>query len=465
MSAEVGNVVSLTLDNVVLGEQEIAPRGTAAVSINVVSGAHGFYRVGASALADYPTLTAALQAISTIGMDGAVEIAVEPGTYTEQVTVPEINGAGAANTITIRSLSGKYNDVTYQYNNTLTAEKGVFTIDGADYVTLKGLSFTSTYTSNQSPAVVIVRNAATHVTIDSCRIYAERMTEYTMRLDLLSVDAGENNYNNDFALTNSVLEGGYMGLHVTGHKAAADPLQQNMLISRNTFRNQGNQMLYGDAVSKLQVLNNTFRAEVKKSNCAAIDWLLIGDTTTIAGNDIYMAAEASDDLNYQALYFRPNSYQDKENAVLFVINNTIYAANASTYASYAVNLNSNLPKLLVAHNTIVLHAEGTAASPVYIQSAPVAGSVFVNNTFGMPTANVSTFADWKTAVGATDEDGNLNEAVTFASATLLIPKETNEGRLLTAEVMASVTTDITGKFQAESRDQYRCNRHTGNRVV
>ena len=481
-AAEVGNVVSLSLDNVALGEQKIAPQSAAAVSINVVSGAHGFYRVGASALADYATLTAALQAISTIGMDGAVEIAVEPGTYTEQVTLPEISGAGAANTITIRSLSGNYNDVTYQYNNTLTAEKGVFTIDGADYVTLKGLSFTSTYTSNQNPAVVIVRNAATHVTIDSCRIYAERMTEYTVRLDLLFVDAGENNYNNDFALTNSVLEGGYMGLRVTGHKAAADPLQQNMLISRNTFRNQGNQMLYGDAVSRLQVLNNTFRAEVKKSNCAAIDWLLIGDTAVIAGNDIYMTAEASDDLNYQALYFRPNIYQDKENTVLYIVNNAIYAANGSTYASYAVNLNSNLPKLLVAHNTIVLNAEGTAASPVYIQSAPVTGSLFVNNiiqasgkgyairyknagsiantsfrhnilytpeaTFGMPTANVGTFADWKTAVGATDEDGNLNEAVTFASATLLIPRETNEDRLLTAEVMASVTTDITGKTRA-----------------
>ena len=481
-AAEVGNVVSLSLDNVALGEQKIVPQGTAAVSINVVSGAHGFYRVGASALADYATLTAALQAISTIGMDGAVEIAVEPGTYTEQVTLPEISGAGPANTITSRSLSGNYNDVTYQYNNTLTAEKGVFTIEGADYVTLKGLSFTSTYTSNQNPAVVIVRNAATHVTIDSCRIYAERMTEYTVRLDLLFVDAGENNYNNDFALTNSVLEGGYMGLRVIGHKAAADPLQQNMLISRNTFRNQGNQMLYGDAVSRLQVLNNTFRAEVKKSNCAAIDWLLIGDTAVIAGNDIYMTAEASDNLNYQALYFRPNNYQDKENAVLYIVNNAIYATNGSTYASYAVNLNSNLPKLLVAHNTIVLNAEGTAASPVYIQSAPVAGSLFVNNiiqasgkgyairyknagsiantafrhnilytpeaTFGMPTANISTFADWKTAVGATDTDGNLNEAVTFASATLLIPKETNDGHLLTAEVMASVTTDITGKTRA-----------------
>ena len=51
-------------------------------------------------------------------------------------------------------------------------------------------------------------------------------------------------------------------------------------------------------------------------------------------------------------------------------------------------------------------------------------------------------------MGATDTDGNLNEAVTFASATLLIPKETNDGHLLTAEVMASVTTDITGKTRA-----------------
>jgi hypothetical protein len=50
--AEVGNVVSLTLDNVVLGEQKIAPQSAAAVSINVVSGAHGFYRVGASAMAE-----------------------------------------------------------------------------------------------------------------------------------------------------------------------------------------------------------------------------------------------------------------------------------------------------------------------------------------------------------------------------------------------------------------------------
>ena len=481
-NAEIGTVASLALNNVVLGDQPIAPQGNAAIAINVVSGAHGFYRVGASELADYATLGAALQAISNIGMDGAVEIAIEPGTYTEQVTIAAINGAGAANTLTIRSLSGNYNDVTYQYNNTLSSEQGVFTINGGDYVTIKGLSFTSSYTSNQSPAIVIVRNAATHVTIDSCRIYTEQMSEYTTRLDLLYVDAGENNYNNDFVLTNSVLDGGYMGLRVAGHKAAADPLQQNMLISHNTFRNQGCQMLYGDAVSNLQVLNNTFRTAVKKSSCAAIDWLLIGDTATIAGNDIYLTAAASDDLNYQAVYFRPNSYQDKENAVLYMVNNVIHAANESTYASYALNLNSNLPKLLVAYNTIVLDAEGTAASPVYIQSAPAEGSLFVNNiiqasnkgyairyrnaaaianiafrhnvlytpeeTFGMPTSSISTFADWKSAAGVSEEDGNINEAVNFASATLLFPHETNNGQLLTAEVLEAVTTDITGQTRA-----------------
>ncbi len=481
-AAEVGNVVSLALNNVVLGEQQIAPQGTASVAINVVSGAHGFYRIGSSALADYATLSAALQAISSIGMDGAVEIAIEPGTYTEQVTLPEISGAGAANTITIRSLSGNYNDVTYQYNNTLTAEKGVFTIDGADYVTLKGLSFTSTYTSNQNPAVVVVRNAATHMKIDSCRIYAETKTEYTARLDLLFVDAGENNFNNDFALTNSVLEGGYMGLRVTGHKAAADPLQQNMLISRNTIRNQGKQMVYGDAVSNLQIIGNTFRAQAKSSSANAIDWILLGGTCTIAENDIYYSGTAADNQSIKAIYIRPNSYQEKENTLLQVVNNVINVQNSCTYASYCINTSSNMPKLLFAHNTMVMNSEGTASSTYYIEAAPTAGSVFVNNifhatnkgyavryknaaaitniafrhnilytpeaTFGMPTANVSTFADWKTAVGATDEDGNLNEAVTFASSTLLIPRETNDGHLLTAEVMASVPTDVTGKTRA-----------------
>ncbi len=481
-AAEIGNVVSLALDNVVLGEQKTAPQGTASVSINVVSGAHGFYRIGASAMADYATLTAALQAISAIGMDGAVEIAVEPGTYTEQVTVPEISGAGAANTLTIRSLSGNYSDVLYQYNSTMTQEQGVFTINGADYVTLKGLSFTSTYTSNQNPAVVVVRNAATHVTIDNCRIYAEPKTEYTARLDLLRVDAGENNYNNDFALLNSVLEGGYMGLYVIGHKAAADPLQQNMLISRNTIRNQGKQMVYGDAVSNLQIMDNTFRAQVKSSSANAIDWILLGGTSTIAGNDIYYSGTAADGQSIKAIYIRPTSYQDKENTLLQVVNNVINVQNGSTYASYCINTRSNMPKLLFAHNTMVMNSEGTASSPYYVETAPVAGSLFVNNifqatnkgyavryknaaaianiafrhntlytpeaTFGMPTATVSTFADWKTAVGATDEDGNLNEAVTFASATLLVPRETNDGHLLTAEVMESVTTDITGKPRA-----------------
>ncbi len=364
----------------------------------------------------------------------------------------------------------------------MTQDQGVFTINGADYVTLKGLSFTSTYTSNQNPAVVVVRNAATHVTIDSCRIYAEPKTEYTARLDLLRVDAGENNYNNDFALMNSVLEGGYMGVYVIGHKAAADPLQQNMLISHNSIRNQGKQMVYGDAVSNLQIIGNTFRAQVKSSSANAIDWILLGGTCTIADNDIYYSGTAADNQSIIAICIRPNGYQDRENTLLRVMNNVVNVQNGSTYASYCINLRSSMPKLLLAHNTMVMNSEGTASSPFYIEAAPTAGSVFVNNifhatnkgyavryknaaaianiafrhnilytpeaTFGMPTATVGTFADWKTAVGATDEDGNLSEAVTFASATLLIPRETNEGHLLTAEVMASIPTDITGKTRA-----------------
>jgi len=479
-NAEVGDKVTLQINNLVCGESKTAPMSEVVANISVVSGAHGYYQIGSSNEADYLTLTAALAAIQNIGMDGPVVLAVESGTYTEQVIVPEISGAGAENTLTIRSLTGNCNDVVYQYNNALTNTQGVFTINGADYVILKGMSFTSTYTSNQTPTVVIVNNASNHVTIDSCRIFAERYTEYTSRLDLLRVDAGENLYNNYFALTNTTLEGGYMGMNVVGHKAAADPLQQNMLISGNSFFNQGKQMLYGDAVSNLQIVGNSFRGEAKSGNANAIDWLLVGDTATIMGNDILFTGTASDNQSIKAIYLRPNSYQDKEKAVIRIINNVVNVQNASDYASYCINFSSNMPKLLVANNTMVVNSEGTASSPFYIEAAPVEGSRFVNNifqtvskgyavryrnvgsinsnityehnivftpegnTFGAVSA-VDSFDKWKTAVGITDAQGNLNEAVVFASVHLLLPKQTNEGHLLTAAVLDFVTTDIIGK--------------------
>ena len=475
-----GDVVSLQLTNIVCGENKIAPAGNATATINVVSGAHGYYQIGASAEADYATLTQALQSIAAIGMDGAVTLAIENGTYTEQVTVPEISGAGASNTLTIRSVSGDYNDVTYQYNGSnLSQTQGVFTIAGADYITVQGISFTSTYTSNQNPTLFVVNNASTHVTIDNCHFYAARQTEYTSRLDLLYLDASQNLYNNDFALTNSVFEGGYMAVYVKGHQAAADALQQNMLIEGNTFRNQGKQQIYGDAVAKLKIIGNTFRQEYKTSTSYAIDWLLVGDTTMIAGNDVLVTATAADNQSATAFYIRPNTSQDKENAVICMVNNVINVQNPGTYAGYGIHFNSNLPKLLLAHNTVVTNTEATAASPFYFNAEPAAGSRFVNNIFqaqnkgyavryknasvatnviyehnifytpetdfGMPTATFGTFADWKTAIGATDLQGNLNEQVVFASTSLLLPKQTNDGHLLTAAALEQVTRDLLGK--------------------
>ena len=479
--AEEGDEVTLQLNNVVCGENKIAPETSVVASIDVVSGAHGYYQIGSSYEADYPTLTAALTAIASIGMDGAVTLAVENGTYTEQVTIPEISGAGAANTLTIRSVSGNYNDVTYQYNNALSQTQGVFTINGADYITVQGISFTSTYTSNQTPTLVVVNNASNHVTIDNCHFYADRKTEYSARLDLLRVDAGENLFNNDFTLTNSVFEGGYMGLAVAGHKAAADPLQQNMLIQGNTFRDQGKQQVYGDAVANLQILNNTFRMNVTASNQYAIDWLLVGETATIANNDFLFTTPATSSQSSTPIYIRPNSYQDKENAEIRMINNVINVQNAGTYASYGINFNSNLPRLLLAYNTVVTNTPATAASPFYFNAEPAAGSRFVNNifqalnkgyavryknatvaknvtyehnlfytseTFGMPTATYGTFADWKTAIGATDEQANLNEAAVFASDNILLLRQDNGGHLLTALPLEFATTDITGKVRS-----------------
>ena len=134
-----------------------------------------------------------------------------------------------------------------------------------------------------------------------------------------------------------------------------------MLIQGNTFRNQGKQQVYGDAVANLKIIGNTFRQEVKSSTSYAIDWILVGDTAMIAGNDVLLTATAADNQSAAAFYIRPNSNQDKENAVICMVNNVINVQNPGTYASYGINFKSNLPKLLVAYNTVVTNTEGTAS--------------------------------------------------------------------------------------------------------
>ncbi|HIA12464.1 MAG TPA: hypothetical protein EYN69_10405, partial [Flavobacteriales bacterium] len=63
----------------------------------------GTYTIGATG--NYVTFTEAVDTLISQGVSGPVVFNVQDGNYPEQITIPAIAGASAANTITFQSLS------------------------------------------------------------------------------------------------------------------------------------------------------------------------------------------------------------------------------------------------------------------------------------------------------------------------------------------------------------------------
>src|SRR5688572_28492659 len=66
---------------------------------------NGVYTIG-GASPDYPTFSAAVTALTTVGISGAVTFDVRSGTYVEKISIPSIAGASSANLITFQSEVG-----------------------------------------------------------------------------------------------------------------------------------------------------------------------------------------------------------------------------------------------------------------------------------------------------------------------------------------------------------------------
>ncbi|MEG2164617.1 MAG: BNR-repeat neuraminidase N-terminal domain-containing protein, partial [Bacteroidales bacterium] len=171
----------------------------------IKKGFNGIYTIGGSDAADYHTVAAAVAAMKD-GIDGAVTFEMESGLYNELVTIPQIEGASALNTITLKSKTGRYHDVIIYSNQYIEPsysdekmfnEYGVFTVAGADYLTLDGVTITTT--DMTFPSVVHIKNVSRNVTVKNCRIYTEMATTYTNDINLVYMYARDKaNQNNDY---------------------------------------------------------------------------------------------------------------------------------------------------------------------------------------------------------------------------------------------------------------------------
>ena len=468
-TAEVEKDITMTLASVDVNKTATAPKNTITATTNVISGMHGTYRIGTSAAAKFNTIQSAIDALA-IGVDGPVTFLIESGTYTERIAMKEITGASANNTITFRSLTGNRDDVVIEHNSHNGAygvECGVFTLDGADYVTLSNLTIKTTDVAYNG--LVYLCNIAQHNTVDSCHLVAPMSTERnTGSIGLVASKGGSTeNTNNDYlTVSNSLIEGGYYGVYLTGPSSVSIPQEVGAQIVGNTIQGQGGGgAVYMANAKQVRIDGNRISSTATtKTGTRAIDVSRI-ESSHICNNYIYSKL----DVNYDGLYIR--QLVAEENAPIYVYNNVIDHNNTSDSYSYAINITNNTRNLVIANNTI--RTTGTNTYALYVKRTGtnfrVLNNIFQSEALAvwLPSANyvtefahnnlhsdsekfakigtdeISDIETWKTKVSSTTD---ISESVQFESAEVLRPKD--KGNLVNAQVLDFVTTDITGLKRA-----------------
>ncbi len=466
------STATATLKSVAVNGTATQPKNTVSASFKVIGGMHGTYRVGASAEADFKTIQAAVDALQN-GMEDAVTFLIESGTYTEKVTIPEVSGTSADHTVTFRSLTGNREDVIIRHDNYTAqtssagdATQGVFTISGADYITLSNLTLTTDHDSYHT--VVLVDNKSEHITIDSCYIYRAENTTGT-QMKLVYVYAADATYNNNyFTLSHSLLKGGYTGVTVSGNYTTK---QTGAHIIGNTFEGQGAQAInVSQGETEAVVDGNIVRKTVESDKSTWCIDLRLSKGAQISNNYVYINLAST---ACHGLYIR--DINGTADSLELIYNNVVDMANAATGSnSYGIYINKNVQNVILANNTV--RTSGDATYPLYIQKKGTNLQVINNLLYSsalpaawIPSASyVSKFdhnllysegegknfgkigadeyadiAAWCTAISST---ADISEAVAFESDEILRPK--NKGNLVSATALDFITTDITGRTRA-----------------
>ncbi len=468
-ATEEGANITATLKSVDVNKTTVQPKNAVTASFEVIGGMHGTYLVGASDAAKYKTIQSAIDALQN-GIESAVTFLIEPGTYTEYLTIPEIDGVSVENTVTFRSQTGNYEDVVIKYDTYSPqssfegdATQGIVNVNGADYITFSNLTLT---TGNESyHTVVLVRNKAEHVTIDSCYIYrAENIASTNVRLVYANSKDGTTN-NNYFTLSNSTLKGGYTGVNVSGNWMTK---QIGAKIIGNTFEGQGAQAIIISLGETHAVVDgNIVRKTVESSKSTWCIDLRLSEGAQISNNYVYINLATT---ACYGLYIR--DINGTKDAPEYIYNNVVDMTSGTTDNTYAVYFNRNNNNVIFANNTV--RTSGASVYPLYVQKSNTNFQVINNLLYSedlpavwLPSASyVSKFehnllyseagkfgkigateyediAAWRTAVGGTTD---ITEAVQFESNEVLRPVD--KGNLVSGEALDFVTTDITGRERA-----------------
>jgi hypothetical protein len=323
------------------------------MTITVGQALSGPYSIGGSS-PNFASIGAAVAAINKYGICGPVTFNIDAASspYTEQITINQINGSSATNTITFNG-----NGSTIQFAST-TADRHVIKLNGADYITFNNLSIVE-MDATYGYGVHLI-DGANYNTIDNCIINMSANTStaeansggiVSSASTTTTLTAGNNASN--LTVTNSTITGGYSGIVLNGISAT----ERN---SKNIIKNNTIKDFYAMGINILNldstvIENNDINRLTKTAVGTFTGVNLRGGNirTLVSKNKIHgthNAATVSTGIANGILITSCDAPVDSENVF---VNNLIYDFNSASGAVYGLyNTGSDGTKFY--HNTVVL---------------------------------------------------------------------------------------------------------------
>ncbi|MCF8296605.1 MAG: T9SS type A sorting domain-containing protein [Saprospiraceae bacterium] len=420
---------------------------------------------------NYTSFNAALTALETFGINGPIVFNITSGTYYEQLTINEIPGASATNSITFQSTSGDSSLVLLAFVAIDSNQNWTVKLDSADYITFKQITISALGTAYAR--VIDISNGANNNQFINNRIISKQTTSNSANFACVyGNDTSLVSDNNNIFLGNLIQYGAYGILSNGGPGLNKDSALQ---ITTNQFINQyqgaiflfwnkapliSNNLITSNSTSSnffgisIDVCNNNPRIianqVLKPNNGGGIGIKIqqcdggLGSEGMVVNNYIHMniTGTGSGIYNYQSNYF--NYYYNSVNIT------------GTASSSECVNLSSSASNVVFKNNIFSNKSSGFAFSN-YVNSGMTLdyNDLFTNGTnigYWQGTGNITTLAAWKTANSQSVNSVSIDPM--FVSNNN--PNITNWALDNLGTPITGITTDIYDSIRSSSSPDIGC---------
>ena len=463
----------------------------------------GTYTIGASATANYPTVTAAVNAMRAGGITGSINFLIEPGTYFSPsggYDLSGIIGAGGSTTIGFSSLTGSAADVILYNDTTGTPSSARHTFNiSVPGVSFSSLTFARANIGSSTSAALNFNTGAHNASITGCvfndLLGTSNFASNAIRLgDCNGVSIIGNQFNDFYySIYQSGNNGSVGSAYSTGLQVISNTINRcryygiylisvsNCLIQNNLLDQMHPTATFGYGIYfsrcyKATVSENTIQGLLPIYPIYFFNYNGDPSNANVVINNVISGTNLTASATHYPIFFsasfsatatapaNPRDYANvANNTVNYVVNSTSTTAYGLLHVSGSTTAATN--GIIGVFNNIFYAKAGAGATlptgirGIYISAAQARDSIQSNynnirleDNAGAPaarplvgvtttaTTNYSTLAAWTTASGR--DANSVSISPNFASIANAIPSAQNMDNLGTP--LTYVTIDRIG---------------------